>query len=630
MAKKIFLVIILIIFLTSCNLPQSNGQIGCDVEELIDAIIDANSTPDTEDTINLATDCIYELSMPIADISIQRAMNGLPSITSPIVINGNGSVITRAPDQSTHQFRFIYITTEGALTLSDIKIEKGDASGGSGGAIFNKGALSLSNSTFRNNTAQFGGAIFSFGIISVTNSTFTENIAANGGAISINLDAEEISTITNSVFTNNYAELMGLTGSGGAITNGSHSHYLAEGPTIYINGCTFSGNVARDGGAVSSSNRTNTVIQNSSFTENSALMGGAISNGYRLEVISTTINNNYGREGGGIYSYKHHSLTDQSSLLVVNSTISGNMSVDPNRRYTSISHGVGIYIGKHLAASDNHDNRIIHTTITNHETAHDPGAIYVGDGCSIEIENSIIANNPVGDCGAESTGSISSSGANLDSDGSCPGFSFTADPKLEPLADNGGPTLTHALSYLSPAIDAALDYCPPTDQRDEPRPYGAGCDLGAFEFFMVEPHIPGPEDLLPTPTSTSEKIPVPNPMILELTLCWLGPGPPYEVVSSLQPNTPVEVLGTGSGGGYIVINHPKHNLACWVKEGVISLDGLNISYMPTFEIPPQPIPSVEPTNTPQIGCLVQKNLSEAPKCVIPCPDPETYTSPCSP
>ena len=57
------------------------------------------------------------------------------------------------------------------------------------------------------------------------------------------------------------------------------------------------------------------------------------------------------------------------------------------------------------------------------------------------------------------------------------------DAGLGPLADNGGPTLTHALLAGSPAIDAADDgVCPATDQRGVVRPQGMGCDVGAYEY----------------------------------------------------------------------------------------------------------------------------------------------------
>ena len=65
-----------------------------------------------------------------------------------------------------------------------------------------------------------------------------------------------------------------------------------------------------------------------------------------------------------------------------------------------------------------------------------------------------------------------------------------ADPKLGPLADNGGPTLTMALLPGSPAIDAGnTSFAPATDQRGFPRPAGLAADLGAFEYGSVMPTI---------------------------------------------------------------------------------------------------------------------------------------------
>ena len=54
------------------------------------------------------------------------------------------------------------------------------------------------------------------------------------------------------------------------------------------------------------------------------------------------------------------------------------------------------------------------------------------------------------------------------------------------LADNGGPTRTHALQAGSPAINAGnAALCPTTDQRGFGR-QGA-CDIGPFEFGGVAP-----------------------------------------------------------------------------------------------------------------------------------------------
>jgi len=63
------------------------------------------------------------------------------------------------------------------------------------------------------------------------------------------------------------------------------------------------------------------------------------------------------------------------------------------------------------------------------------------------------------------------------------------DLKLGELADNGGPTMTHALEAGSVAIDhiPAVDCGVTTDQRGEPRPVGDGCDVGSFERQPEDP-----------------------------------------------------------------------------------------------------------------------------------------------
>src|SRR4029453_14878104 len=59
------------------------------------------------------------------------------------------------------------------------------------------------------------------------------------------------------------------------------------------------------------------------------------------------------------------------------------------------------------------------------------------------------------------------------------------DPLLGPLADNGGPTLTHALRSGSLAINRGDPAAPPQDQRGYGR-LGVP-DVGAFEFNGVPP-----------------------------------------------------------------------------------------------------------------------------------------------
>ena len=118
----------------------------------------------------------------------------------------------------------------------------------------------------------------------------------------------------------------------------------------------------------------------------------------------------------------------------------------------------------------------------------------------------------------------------------------------------------------------------------------------------------------------------PAPYILNLTLCWIGPGPEYEGVSSLEENTYVEVLGVGENSDYIVITNPRYNRPCWVKDSDIELDGLNVADMRIFEIPIQD----DLPDSPEMGCMVASSPSAAPKCIKPCPDPVAYPVSCEP
>ena len=97
----------------------------------------------------------------------------------------------------------------------------------------------------------------------------------------------------------------------------------------------------------------------------------------------------------------------------------------------------------------------------------------------------------------------------LDSDGSCglagAGNLPGTDPLLGPLANNGGPTLTHLPQAGSPAIDSGSNgLCQAVDQRDVARPIDgngdatATCDMGAVEAGARRP--PPPSIVQPVPT----------------------------------------------------------------------------------------------------------------------------------
>ncbi|HEV3376931.1 MAG TPA: choice-of-anchor Q domain-containing protein, partial [Thermoleophilaceae bacterium] len=70
------------------------------------------------------------------------------------------------------------------------------------------------------------------------------------------------------------------------------------------------------------------------------------------------------------------------------------------------------------------------------------------------------------------------------------------NPELLAIADNDGPTMTHALQYGSFAIDSSEKPCSTVDQRGVSRPQNGKCDAGAYEFVGPPP----PEDTMPPET----------------------------------------------------------------------------------------------------------------------------------
>ncbi|HEY0632351.1 MAG TPA: choice-of-anchor Q domain-containing protein, partial [Thermoleophilaceae bacterium] len=127
----------------------------------------------------------------------------------------------------------------------------------------------------------------------------------------------------------------------------------------------------------------------------------------------------------------------------------------------------------------------------------DAAPIFANSPCApkVTFTDTIVSGGKPANC-AKGSGSIVSGGSNIDSGSTCgfgaAGDKSDTDPKLGPLADNGGQTQTMALLSGSPAIDAVLSGCPPpdTDQRGITRPKQQGCDIGAFEY--VPPSKPPP------------------------------------------------------------------------------------------------------------------------------------------
>ena len=106
--------------------------------------------------------------------------------------------------------------------------------------------------------------------------------------------------------------------------------------------------------------------------------------------------------------------------------------------------------------------------------------------------------------------------------------------------------------------------------------------------------------LTPGPTDTPAPTPTPqNPLVLRATLCWIGPGNQYDVVSALQPQTRIQLIGKGTIDGWWVINNPIYKDACWVQAVDVQIEpGFNTSNLISINPPPTPSPTWTPSPTP--------------------------------
>ncbi|HTY56777.1 MAG TPA: choice-of-anchor Q domain-containing protein, partial [Candidatus Binataceae bacterium] len=143
------------------------------------------------------------------------------------------------------------VDNNGSLTVTDCTFSNNSAptGGGDGGAIENEstGTMMVTGTTFSSNTATdgFGGGIFNDGVsLSVTNSTFSDNSAFFAGGLFNNDNV--VLTISDSTFSSNTAS-----SDGGGLFN--------FGGTVTITNSTMAGNSASQGGAIYTSGGSLTV-----------------------------------------------------------------------------------------------------------------------------------------------------------------------------------------------------------------------------------------------------------------------------------------------------------------------------------------------------------------------------------
>ncbi|MBK8022879.1 MAG: hypothetical protein IPK19_15970 [Chloroflexi bacterium] len=270
---------------------------------LIYAIACANSTP-ANDVINL-TNSTYTLTADLTDGT------GLPPIVTTttagsLTINGSGATIQRSSAPGTPEFRFILVDTDGDLTLNDLTLTNGSASGSGtegGAAIRSYGALRLSSVTIHGNTAAGGGGVYNqAGALTIVNSTFSNNTASDyGGAI---LNFSGILRLINSTLSGNAANGSSTNGGGGALDS-----YDALSVVTIINS-TITNNTAMQ------TARSGIWLETGTLTlQNSIVAGNNGANNCLVEAGATITDNGNNLDNGTSCGFGASSLSNTNPLL---------------------------------------------------------------------------------------------------------------------------------------------------------------------------------------------------------------------------------------------------------------------------------------------------------------------------
>jgi hypothetical protein len=381
--------------------------------------------------------------------------------------------------------------------------DNGEAGGdAAGGAIYNNGGqVFASNIVFEanNTTAGVGGK---------GGNGRTGGLGGNGGDGGDGGSAAGSAIYSNggrvvvfaSIFTNNTAVgalageagaasgLLGFPGEAGEAGDAVGAAIAGANADITVFGCAFVTNniraangldggptVGREpgvrgrnggdaaGGSVYSTGRL--WVTNSTFFANVATSG----NGGAGGAGGPSGFGNDGGDGGNGGFATGGAIESTGPGFIVNCTFSDNV----------VTGGLGGAAGAAMGLGENGD--------PGNKGAEQGGAIYASSA-EVAVANSILANSIT-----IIEGNISDRGGNIATDLNPRITSFASfrltNPFLLPLASNGGPTPTMAITTNSPGIDRGVSaFCPSIDQRGSNRV--GNCDIGAFELVLPLPPIP--------------------------------------------------------------------------------------------------------------------------------------------
>jgi CSLREA domain-containing protein len=429
----------------------------------------------------------HAITLPSGTYSVPMNELSVTDATTRLTITGSGARTTTITRGGVGR---VFSLTAGELHVTDVTVTNG-----SGCFRATRGRLTLTRVVV---TACGGTGVTAF-----------EDVFS-GGAVTLD--------ITDSAITNN------TTGSDGG------GLFIVNSVTATVTRTTIAGNSAGRGAGVfvlgfdNSDNRGVLALSHSTIENNTASSTGGgmhADTAFSVDIVDSVIAGNTASSGGGIHATNFSSQgTPFAHLAVVRSTIALNSA-------TGSAGGAGLSIGPPLGLRGPEPRvRIVNSTISgNQATAAGGGAFAINEDGTVSLTNVTMTQNSsatgaaihervvpgddsepadvlIGNTIVANTGTncalqsaVIDVGHNLEFPGTSCGLVLAsdlhADPLLQPLANYGGPTPTHALPPNSPAVDAAhAATCAASpvsgvDQRGFVRP--AACDIGAYESGTAGP-----------------------------------------------------------------------------------------------------------------------------------------------
>jgi hypothetical protein len=434
-----------------------------------------------------------------------------------------------------------------------------------GGGLANAGTLALNDDVVTGNVASGGSSPSG-----VLNGTPAPG-GAGGGIANTGMLTITDSVITQNTTASNAGDDEPLPGSGAPGGDGGASGAgggIANSGTLIITGTTIAGNTTGPGGdGGDGAPGTSTVGEGSGGHGTAAGGGGGIENSGSLTITASTISGNStgvggnsgnggmangGSSGGGNSVFfggsggRGGGIDTSTAITVQNSTITGNTTGGVGRQGIpsggqSVTGSPGVPgpgggINQSAAGATLSQDTIVGNVATGVG-----GGLNAAGGAVVSVGNSILSSNRGAGSLVNCNGPVVPGGNDIVfGDNTC-GVVQSGDPRLGPLAANGGPAQTMALLAGSPAIDAVpANNCPlGADERGAARPQGRGCDAGAYE---VAP--PGVATAAAAATGTGQGVVTATiaPNLRDTTVVVR-----YGLTAAFGSTTPARDVGAGNG-----------------------------------------------------------------------------------